>query len=57
MIERKNSEAKDRDGSLHCQYCQKPMSEFDYETYHGLCGKCREIVDWKQILKHVKNKE
>ena len=26
------------------------MHKFDYETYNGYCGKCREILDWKRTL-------
>jgi hypothetical protein len=38
-----------------CKYCGKKMSTYDYETYHGFCGKCREIQDWKKLLKEVKD--
>lgn len=37
-----------------CEYCGKPMSEYDYKEYKGICKKCREVHDWKEILKHVK---
>ena len=37
-----------------CKYCSKIMSKFDYETYEGYCGKCREILDWKYILSEYK---
>ena len=28
----------------NCKYCGKKMHKFDYETYKGYCGKCREEV-------------
>ncbi len=31
------------------------MHKFDYENYNGYCGKCREILEWKRTLKHVKD--
>ena len=30
------------------------MHKFDFETYKGYCGKCREILDLKKILGDVK---
>jgi len=48
------SEKKDNESSFHCLYCGKKMSKFDFETYHGVCGKCREVVDWKQVLKEFR---
>ena len=40
-----------------CKYCGKEMHKFDYETYKGYCGKCREVMDWKQILSNLKEFE
>lgn len=40
-----------------CEYCGKPMSRYDYENYKGVCGKCRELKDWKDILKNFKNQK
>jgi hypothetical protein len=37
-----------------CKYCGNPMNPFDYETYNGYCGKCRELKDWEKILKDFK---
>jgi len=37
-----------------CKYCGKKMSKFDYETYNGYCGKCREVLDWKKTLQDLK---
>ena len=37
-----------------CKYCGKEMSKFDYETYNGYCGKCREVMDWKKVLGDLK---
>jgi hypothetical protein len=33
-----------------CNYCDKKMNKFEYEMYKGYCGKCREVLDWKNIL-------
>jgi len=52
-----SSKTKKNEYQFHCSYCQKPMSKFDFETYKGICGKCREIADWKQILHDVKQKK
>jgi hypothetical protein len=59
MIRDKEQEKNAQDKSIgksqfRCQYCNKSMSKYDYETFHGLCGKCREIVDWKNILQTAK---
>jgi hypothetical protein len=35
-------------------YCSNKMNEFDYKTYNEYCGKCREILDWKNILSDIK---
>lgn len=37
-----------------CKYCGKKMNKIEHEMYHGYCVKCRELVDWKQILKEYK---
>ena len=37
-----------------CKYCGKNMSKFDFETYNGYCGLCREVLDWKKILDDLK---
>jgi len=57
MEEKKKKATDEKDGAFYCKYCQKPISKFDYESYHGICGKCREVADWKQILRQAKNKE
>lgn len=31
------------------------MHEFDYETYNGYCGKCREFLDWGKTLSDLKD--
>ena len=41
----------------NCKYCGKKMHKFDYETYKGYCGKCREVLDWKRTLDHIKEYE
>ena len=33
------------------------MSRFDYETFKGYCGICREILDWKKVLSDIKEFE
>jgi len=33
------------------------MNEFDYELNNGYCGKCREVMDIKRTLEHVKEIE
>ena len=40
-----------------CKYCGKKMNQFEYETYNGYCGKCREVLDWKRILGNIKESE
>ena len=37
-----------------CKYCGRKMHKFDYETNHGYCGKCREILEWKRTLDGIK---
>ena len=37
-----------------CKYCNNKMHKFDYELHNGYCGKCREIIEVKRTLKHVK---
>ena len=54
----KNDENREKETvETLCEYCKKPMSKYDYETYHGLCGTCREIADWKEILRTIKEKQ
>ena len=31
------------------------MSKFDYEMNNGYCGKCKEIIEWKRTLDHIKD--
>jgi len=33
------------------------MSIYDFETFKGYCGNCRDIIDWKKILDNVKEFE
>ena len=42
---------------LNCKYCGRKMHKFDYETYNGYCGKCREILEWRRTLDHLKESE
>ena len=37
-----------------CKYCKKPMNKVEYEMYNGLCLKCRDLKEWKQILQEQK---
>jgi|GEM_PF-2354522 len=41
--------------TYQCKYCGKKMNKIEFDMYHGYCVKCREIVDWKQILSEYKN--
>ena len=41
--------------TYQCKYCGKKMNKIEYDMYHGYCVKCREIIDWKQILSEYKN--
>jgi len=38
-----------------CNYCKNKMNKFEYEMYKGYCGKCREVLDWKNILSDYKD--
>ena len=38
-----------------CKYCDIIMNKFDFENYNGYCGKCREVIDWKNILGNIKD--
>ena len=40
-----------------CKYCGTKMNKFDYELNNGYCGKCRELMDIKRTLEHVKEIE
>jgi len=37
-----------------CKYCGKKMHKIDFEMYNGYCGKCRDILDWKKTIDHIK---
>ena len=37
-----------------CEYCGIKMQKFNYEINKGYCGKCRELMDWKDILDDIK---
>jgi len=37
-----------------CRYCGEKMHKIDFEMHNGFCGKCREILDWKSVLGHMK---
>jgi len=41
------------DKNYKCKYCGTKMSEYDFKEYNGYCGKCREIIDWKNILEDI----
>lgn len=36
-----------------CKYCGDKISDFDYKNNNGLCLKCNEVQDWKNILKDI----
>jgi hypothetical protein len=50
----KSDHDQKKDGEFRCRYCAKKMNPFDFKTFHGICGKCRETVDWKDILDQLK---
>ena len=33
------------------------MNKFDYELNKGYCGKCRDILEWKKTIDHIKDFE
>ena len=37
-----------------CEYCGVQMQKFDYEMNKGFCGKCREVLGWKDNLGDLK---
>ena len=37
-----------------CKYCKKKMNKFDFKINKGYCGKCSEVMDWKNILSEYK---
>ena len=37
-----------------CKYCGEKMHKIDFEIYNGFCGKCREVIDWKNTLSSLK---
>ncbi|MDG6219298.1 MAG: hypothetical protein QCI00_07645 [Candidatus Thermoplasmatota archaeon] len=37
-----------------CKYCGRKMNKIDFEINKGYCGKCREVMDWKQVLDEYK---
>ena len=30
------------------------MHKVDFELNNGYCGKCKDLIDWKRTLDHVK---
>lgn len=38
-----------------CKYCGRKMNKIDFEINNGYCGKCREVMDWKQVLDEYKS--
>lgn len=37
-----------------CKYCGRKIHKFDHDHNHGYCGKCKNVVEWKRTLDHVK---
>ena len=31
------------------------MSSYDFETFKGYCGNCRDLLDWKTVLDNIKD--
>ena len=54
---KRNNKREMNKEEYRCKYCGKVMHKFEYETYKGYCGKCREVIDWKHILSHLKEFE
>ncbi len=46
--------SKETEQGVYCRYCGRKMNPFDFKTFHGICGKCRETMDWKEILEQLK---
>lgn len=47
-----------RDKKIYkCKYCGTKMNKFDYELNKGYCGKCRDILEWKKTIDHIKDFE
>ena len=44
-----------KEKEYHCKYCGRKMNKIDYEMNNGYCGKCRELLDWKQVLGDYKS--
>ena len=42
------------ESSFQCKYCKKPLSKVEYELSDGYCLQCKDIQDWKHILKERK---
>ena len=43
-----------KENIFNCKYCGKKMHKFDYDMHNGYCGKCREILEVKRTLEHIK---
>ncbi len=56
-IQQDSNEKDNSKQGYRCQYCGSKMSKYDFETFGGICGKCRDILDWKDILKQMKQSE
>lgn len=37
-----------------CEYCSMKIHKIDYELNKGYCGKCRDTIEWKKTLEHMK---
>jgi hypothetical protein len=40
--------------TYQCKYCGKKINKIDYEINNGYCGKCKETIEWKKVLSHIK---
>jgi len=38
-----------------CNYCGKKIHKIDYELNNGYCNKCKQIIEWKRTLDHIKD--
>jgi len=41
--------------SYRRKYCGKKMNPVEYDLYNGYCGTCRDVIDWKKLLKEYKD--
>ena len=40
-----------------CRYCEKEISQIEFELGNGFCDRCRKVVEWKETLQNLKEFE